>query len=219
MTLESSIVENKNVIVRRKHSQETIKKMIAAKMGHKVSEKTRAKMRAALKGRKRPTMSEEWKAKLSAANKGRILTEEWKAKIGAASKGRKWSEEAKIKLSGENNTGWKGDNVGRSAIHNWVRKHWPTSIPTACQNCNRTVTSLDLVCMTKLYTRNFSDWKFLCRKCHGILDCKIKNKGPCSKCGSNETYMTKGSNKPVWRRSRMTGSIICFKCYHNFPNY
>lgn len=54
-----------------KHTEETKKKMRAAKVGRKMSEETKAKIRAALKGKKKPTRTEEHKQNISKAMAGK----------------------------------------------------------------------------------------------------------------------------------------------------
>src|SRR5215210_6205951 len=57
-------------------------------------------------------------------------------------KGKSFSEEHIMKLcqvrkgiqDGNRNPFWKGDNVGISALHNWMRLHFQP--PKTCQNCN-----------------------------------------------------------------------------------
>ena len=67
-------------------------KLSAARMGHSVSEETRAKIAAKLTGRKNGPHSEEWNAKIRDAQKGiprGPLTEEHRAKLSEVRKGRK----------------------------------------------------------------------------------------------------------------------------------
>ena len=73
---------------------------------------------------------------------------------------------------GENNGNWKGDNIGKgSALHVWVRRNFP--VPEVCDNC-RQKQRLDLANITGVYSRDFSNWKYLCRKCHMLSDGRLK---------------------------------------------
>jgi hypothetical protein len=62
---------------------------------------------------------------------------------------------------------WKGDNVGYSALHEWVRKYYVK--PELCAVCN-IKPPFDLANKTGVYDRNFSNWQWLCRSCHMRLD-------------------------------------------------
>lgn len=64
-------------------------------------------------------------------------------------------------------TYWKGDDVGRYGLHKWVRRHLP--IPPKCQMCGENK-KLDLANVTGVYMRDFTNWKYFCRKCHIAFD-------------------------------------------------
>ena len=102
------------------------------------------------------------------------LSEEHKRNIGLARLGSKgyWAGKTRPEISGENNNLWKGDKVGYSPLHRWIRKHNP--MPDKCSNCNEDK-KLDLANMTGIYNRESKNWKYLCRKCHLYLDGSIKN--------------------------------------------
>jgi hypothetical protein len=59
---------------------------------------------------------------------------------------------------------WKGDAVGLTALHDWIRLRLPR--PDACQKCGVTGKPLDLHNIDKKYTRDLSQWIYLCKKCH-----------------------------------------------------
>jgi hypothetical protein len=59
---------------------------------------------------------------------------------------------------------WKGDAVGLTALHDWVHLRLPR--PDACQKCGVTGKPLDLHNIDKKYTRDLSQWIYLCKKCH-----------------------------------------------------
>ena len=100
--------------------------------------------------------------------------------------GKKLSDKTKEKLSkkfsGEKNPmygkfdekhpAWKGDDIGRCGLHQWVRKHLP--IPEKCQFCHE-LKNLDLANTIGVYNRDLKNWVYLCRSCHCIYDGKINN--------------------------------------------
>lgn len=73
---------------------------------------------------------------------------------------------------GENNPMWKGDKVKYNSLHEWVRNHLPK--PEVCCICKK-CPPFDLANISQKYTRNLSDWEYLCRRCHMIKDERIKN--------------------------------------------
>lgn len=111
------------------------------------------------RGKKRP---KEFRMKLRIANLGKTMTEETRRKIGAA-------------LSGGKNYNWKGDNVGRGALRNWIRSHLPE--PNQCEICGavppklpRQRKRLRLINITDTYNnRHFWNWSYLCRKCRSRI--------------------------------------------------
>ena len=102
--------------------------------------------------------------------------------------GRKQSEEHKRNIglghSNEKSYMWKGDNVGYSALHNWIRKNFPK--PEICDNC-REKKKLDASCATGLYNRDFKNWKYLCRRCHMLSDGRLE-KAKYYKLGKKKKY-------------------------------
>lgn len=84
-------------------------------------------------------------------------------------------EKASKNQMGENNSNWKGDNVGYLGVHSWVNKH--KNKPKLCEECNKTP-PYDLANISGEYKRDLYDWEYLCRKCHMIKDGRIGwNKG------------------------------------------
>ena len=70
---------------------------------------------------------------------------------------------------------WKGDSVGRSALHAWIKRN--SVKPEKCQKCNL-VSPYDLANKSlkynkKTYTRDFRNWEWLCRKCHMVKDGRL----------------------------------------------
>ena len=64
---------------------------------------------------------------------------------------------------GEKNRMWKGDYVGYSGLHTWVKRHKPK--PVLCEEC-KTNSPYELANISKKYKRDINDFKWLCRSCH-----------------------------------------------------
>lgn len=102
-------------------------------------------------------------------------------------KGKKMPESMSIKITGSCNSQWKGDDVKRTALHNWVRRHWPGGRPSFCQICNKRP-SYDLINISKkmnikTYNRDFKNWRWSCRGCHMHYDGRIYNLYQFQSCG------------------------------------
>lgn len=101
-------------------------------------------------------------------NKGtKGLQVSWnKGNIGKA------SAETRLKQSlwqrGDQNNQWKGDNIGYCGVHSWVRRHGRTK-PDCCDICKKKG-FVELSNRSGKYLRDFNDWQYLCRKCHGAYD-------------------------------------------------
>jgi hypothetical protein len=89
--------------------------------------------------------------------------------------GQKYSEEHRRRLAAskfaENNPQWKGDRVKNDGLHWWVRSRLPE--PEKCETC-KTVAPYDLANITGVYSRDLTNWKYLCRKCHMISDGRLE---------------------------------------------
>ena len=109
----------------------------------KLSEDTKKKM--GLKGEDHPMY-------------GKHLSEEMKKRISLTMKN---------KTKAEKNPMWKGDSVGYSALHIWIRRN--LKIPKHCQICKK-IKPLDLMNVTGIYNRDMKNWKWGCRECHIHLD-------------------------------------------------
>jgi hypothetical protein len=121
----------------------------------------------------------------------------------------------------DRNPYWKGDDIGYTGLHLWVRSRLQE--PKLCHMCNK-VPPLDLANITGIYNRELINWQYLCRSCHVHSDGRINNFNhrmnmdgrQCSKCKSFETHMIKNRdgksyNRPLWRH--WNGELLCFKCY------
>jgi hypothetical protein len=82
---------------------------------------------------------------------------------------------SKLKLSechkNIKNPMWKGENVGYSALHQWVKRYFSKTIK--CNNCKK-VPPYDLA-NKGIYNRDFKNWEWLCRRCHMTKDGRMKN--------------------------------------------
>lgn len=66
---------------------------------------------------------------------------------------------------GENHPGWKGDDAGYDAIHDWINSRYGK--PSECEVCGTTKSKrFDWHNMPKTYKRTRGDWKRVCSKCH-----------------------------------------------------
>lgn len=73
---------------------------------------------------------------------------------------------------GVKNPMWRGDIVGYSALHAWIKRHKIKSVN--CEMCQNTK-PLDLANISGEYKRELSDWEWLCRKCHMTKDGRMKD--------------------------------------------
>ena len=67
----------------------------------------------------------------------------------------------------EKNPSWKGNSVGYTALHNWIKSRLPK--PVSCSNCGKKK-AIDLANISQKYKRDLFDWEWLCRSCHMIKD-------------------------------------------------
>lgn len=68
-----------------------------------------------------------------------------------------------IIVMAEENPNWKGNNVGYTALHSWIKRRLPK--PALCNCCEKELPR-DLANISQEYKRTTSDWEWLCRKCH-----------------------------------------------------
>jgi hypothetical protein len=90
--------------------------------------------------------------------------------------GRKYTKERNQKVScgklNEKNPQWKGDKVGKISLHMWINAR--KTKPKFCEEC-QTKPPKDLANISGKYKRDITDYKWLCRKCHEIMDGHITN--------------------------------------------
>jgi DNA-directed RNA polymerase subunit RPC12/RpoP len=134
-------------------------------------------------------------------------SEERRKKISLMSIGK-----PKLGIRGENHHRWRGEDVSIDALHHWVKRYLLQ--PELCEHCGK-VPPKHLACVTGDYSRDFSNWKYLCLSCHMRLDKgKDHSNTRCSQCGSTDTYIDRrrGYDRPIWRISKITNEYFCVKC-------
>ena len=122
-----------------------------------------------IKGRK---VDPEVKQKISDSLKG---YKEWRHLIGGWNKGLKgiqvgWNKGKKFpQIEGEKNGMWKGDGVGRPALHRWVDRK--LGRPSRCDFCGTTkLRRYHWANKSGEYKRVLTDWLRLCVPCHKKYD-------------------------------------------------
>lgn len=70
----------------------------------------------------------------------------------------------------DRNSMWKGDEVGYTQLHAWLKKWLPK--PKLCENCKKAPPH-DLANKTGIYNRDLKNWEWLCRKCHMEKDGRL----------------------------------------------
>ena len=98
----------------------------------------------------------------------------WNKGKSSWSKGKHFSQEHRYKISqsrqNEGNGMWKGDSVGLSGLHAWVRVRLLK--PKKCFEC-KDKPPMDLANVSGQYKRDLSDWEWLCRSCHMKKDGRL----------------------------------------------
>ncbi len=85
-----------------------------------------------------------------------------------------------VKIQSEH-CGWKGDEVGYDALHDWVQKYGSLKYGNkinVCEHCGETKIGkykMDWASKEHKYIRDLSEWLRLCRKCHAKYDKSFKN--------------------------------------------
>ena len=70
---------------------------------------------------------------------------------------------------GEKNGGWKGDEVGYSGLHHWVRRKLGN--PQVCGNCGtENAKRYEWAIIDHSYTRDLTTWVRVCNSCHLKMD-------------------------------------------------
>jgi hypothetical protein len=68
---------------------------------------------------------------------------------------------------------WKGDNVSKDALHDWVERK--LGKPNKCEKCGSSK-NLQWSNKSEKYKRDITDWQRLCTKCHQRYDYENFNK-------------------------------------------
>lgn len=89
---------------------------------------------------------------------------------------------------------WKGDEAKSQAIHVYVRNRLPK--PKVCPDCE-TLPPRDLANISpsydpKTYTRDLSNWRWLCRRCHMVSDGRLENLKKVQERRSNKKFYING---------------------------
>lgn len=89
---------------------------------------------------------------------------------------------------------WKGDSVGKSALHKWLNRTYGS--PKYCVDCRTTKesTRYHWANISGKYRRSIHDYKRLCSRCHSAFDFKLRPKG--EKQGSAK--LTASKVKRIW---------------------
>lgn len=74
----------------------------------------------------------------------------------------------------EKNPNWKGDNISYSGIHSWIKRNKKRPVSEICEFCKKSK-GMEWVNLSNKYKRDFSDWKWGCRRCHMLSDGRINN--------------------------------------------
>lgn len=111
---------------------------------------------------------------------------------------------------GEDSPHWKGDAVGYSGLHYWVRKNLGKA--AKCEECHTTETyRFEWANKSGLYLRSVDDWMSLCVKCHRRFDAARRPKKPLryereTHCSNGHEYAVVG----VYLNGQRTP--VCKKC-------
>lgn len=84
-----------------------------------------------------------------------------------------------------NNPNWSGDDVGREALHDWVRRRLIK--PDKCEKCGL-VPPYDLANVTGIYSRDLNNWKYWCRRCHMTDDGRMGTLKIFAKMGADKRW-------------------------------
>jgi hypothetical protein len=80
-----------------------------------------------------------------------------------------WNKGLKGYSEGEKNGMWKGNEVGYTALHDWVKYRLGTARDKECVYCG-SEDYVDWANVSHEYKRDLTDWMPLCRKCHFKYD-------------------------------------------------
>lgn len=115
-----------------------------------------------------------FKKGLTPWNKGKSVPEEQKERQRIKMIGRESPNKDKKfpERSGINHHNWKGDKVGYTSLHSWVRRQLGS--PNKCEMCGKTESKkFEWANISHEYKRDLLDWIRLCTKCHRHYDNSI----------------------------------------------
>lgn len=142
----------------RKLSKEHKNKLSILKLGKPLSGATIA-------GRIKAQKTNSW----GKWNKGIIRTEEQKKKISDTLKNKGIKPINRWEASGTDNSNWKGDEAGNSAMHSWIKRK--LGFPKKCEHCGTTDDRMyHWSNKDHTYKRIILDWQRLCVPCHRKYD-------------------------------------------------
>jgi hypothetical protein len=103
---------------------------------------------------------------------GRVKGQPQRFLKGHARRGVIVSAETRSKLSegqrGSRGNNWKGNEVGYSGLHKYLRQHYPKT--GICEECGQTARTQYALIHGRTYSRNREDYRELCRCCHMRYD-------------------------------------------------
>lgn len=98
-----------------------------------------------------------------------------------------------LKRRSENNPNWKGNDVGYTALHAWIKRRFKKS--ELCNKCRGNI-PMDLANISGKYLRDVNDWEWLCRRCHMMSDGRMKN---MNKLGDKVCEQTRQKMRDGWK--------------------
>lgn len=166
------------IYIRTEYHKNRIKESYTTEVREKISESQKARFENVAGTFLGKSHSEETKNKISLSKKGTVA---WNRglKDCMSEKGKQRMVESKIgstpwnkdrdfpQITGEKNCNWKGDEVGYSALHDWIQSQLGT--PDTCENCEQSGLTGHQIHWHNIgheYKRNLTDWMRLCAKCH-----------------------------------------------------
>ena len=90
-------------------------------------------------------------------------------------KGKKYPYHSNVRMarSGEENGMWKGDQVGYTALHKWVKRNLGIALKCNFDSTHKS-TRYHWANISGSYLRDINDWTSLCPSCHSQYDKIVK---------------------------------------------
>ncbi len=145
------------------------------RLGYKHSEATKRKIAESNRGKRR---SAEQIKRISDAHLGQIgywkgkkkgsMPTETREKIRLGNLGKHFNTPTRI---GAKNNKWKGDDVGYSGVHDWIKYYYGLAKDGTCAQVDSTCKGrLEWTNRSGKYIRRITDWQVLCRSHHARYD-------------------------------------------------